>query len=379
MRKCPCCAGQQFDTLGTIKMRLPKGCPLPEQYPILHCRSCGMCYAGTMATEQDYDRYYQEFNWYGGSGKNNTPVERWTELIERILPKTAEILDIGFGTGKFLLSLKQAGFQNLHGLDPSAESVEALQKHGIDAAVGSVYHLDLEQKFDLVILTGVLEHLLYPEKAVNQIAHSLNPGGRFFLSFPDYSAIAASDFPIPHFFNQEHINYFSTESLNHLMGAYSFQLECRDVGGDCEYTDYVAVYRAISEDAPSPQTALPADECTAPAIRAYLNRMGYELNKTRVVIQCLRGEGKQLWVWGCGAYLGYLLANTELQSCQIAGFIDSNPLKQGWEIIPGKTPLQPQNAAIDSNHAVLIASMGGHEDIRARLLKMGHQGTVIVL
>lgn len=379
MRKCPVCAGQISDVISTIKMELPAGCPLPGQYPILRCRNCGMCYAGTEAHEQDYDRYYQEFNWYGGSGKNNTPVERWAELIERMLPKTAEILDIGFGTGKFLLSLKQAGFQNLHGLDPSIESVKTLQKHGISASVGSVYHLNLEQKFDLIILTGVLEHLLFPGKAVSQIVHSLNPGGRFFLSFPDYSAIAASDFPIPHFFNQEHINYFSVESLNRLMGAYSLQLKCRDTGGDCEYTDYVAVFQTISETASSSETALPMDERTAPAIQVYLNRMGYELDKTRAVIQRLKEKGKRFWIWGCGAYLGYVIANTELASCRIAGFIDSNPLKRGWEITLGKAPVLPADAEIASNDTVLITSMGGHEFIRTQLRRMGHQGAVIIL
>lgn len=83
------------------------------------------------------------------------------------------ILDVGCGEGFSLDRLDQQNIGKRYvGIDNSKVAVELGKKlfPGLNLSVGDIYNLDLaDNTYDLVMCTEVLEHLAYPEIAIEEI------------------------------------------------------------------------------------------------------------------------------------------------------------------------------------------------------------------
>jgi SAM-dependent methyltransferase len=103
------------------------------------------------------------------------------------------ILEIGCGSGRILRQLRHDGFCDEYtGIEMSAELIEANRKRhpGERWQVGSIYTADLPSgTFDVVFAFFVLEHCVFPERALNRMATLVRPGGSILLVFPDFPAM----------------------------------------------------------------------------------------------------------------------------------------------------------------------------------------------
>lgn len=50
IRKCPICSSEYGDTYKTIRMELPQGVKLPNEYDVVTCDNCGFAYADVKAS-----------------------------------------------------------------------------------------------------------------------------------------------------------------------------------------------------------------------------------------------------------------------------------------------------------------------------------------
>ncbi|MDP8235748.1 MAG: class I SAM-dependent methyltransferase [Candidatus Erginobacter occultus] len=96
------------------------------------------------------------------------------------------VLDIGCGFGWFLEELQQRGWKRLVGIDYSRLSRRDTGK-GLEI-INKEFSpkLELEARFDLIILSNVLEHLWYPLDCLRWIKDHLRreSGGRLLLVVP---------------------------------------------------------------------------------------------------------------------------------------------------------------------------------------------------
>ena len=107
------------------------------------------------------------------------------DQVVDINPQTSEILDIGAGTGRVGLNLKEKGFRNITGVDASESMLEKLDACGAYKAsriqwlgLGvDKYPDDLKGKFDLVTASGVLLKGHIPALGLEDMHASLKEGG----------------------------------------------------------------------------------------------------------------------------------------------------------------------------------------------------------
>ncbi|NEQ97218.1 MAG: aminotransferase class I/II-fold pyridoxal phosphate-dependent enzyme [Cyanothece sp. SIO2G6] len=114
----------------------------------------------------------------------------WTILLNHVaytlvpyLQDGAEILDIGCGTGLLGRELISYGFQNLHGVDISQQSLNNLEKLNLYQGLhleelGKTLSFDSDQ-FDLLISTGVFTRNQVPLESFEELSRILKPGGFF--------------------------------------------------------------------------------------------------------------------------------------------------------------------------------------------------------
>jgi len=123
----------------------------------------------------------------GRLGRDYVPGKSWKSLAEallRLMPPLV-IADLGAGDGAFALLLAQRAKQVI-AVDASANMLEygreQALRHGIDNVefrLGDMEEPPIEDAaVDLVFFSQSLHHALHPDRAVQQAARILRPGGR---------------------------------------------------------------------------------------------------------------------------------------------------------------------------------------------------------
>lgn len=81
--------------------------------------------------------------------------------LKQTLPQDVDIsiLDIGCGFGQIMRALKNAGYHNVKGIDLCEQSVQWCQDNGLNVALMEVLAYKPDKKFDVIIMSHVLEHM----------------------------------------------------------------------------------------------------------------------------------------------------------------------------------------------------------------------------
>ena len=196
------------------------------------CKECGIVCLNPRMNEKDYEEYYRN-NYYGEyQSKPSIDGEvdiRGEKLFDKIFPhikKEYNLLEVGCGPGGNLIALKNKGFDNISGLDPSSDCCAVVKSYGIDCKNTGLltYSNDLSNQgvSDLIILNGVLEHFVEPNKYLNLISGLLKENGLLYISVPNIYGFVGrythDVFTIPHTF------YFSIVTLKNLLNINGFEI-----------------------------------------------------------------------------------------------------------------------------------------------------------
>lgn len=228
---CPVCGGILFEKIFESGIFYTKKI-------VCVCKSCGTVSLNPRMTEEGHIDYYK--NWFYGYSQRDSRLEgnepygddelrlpitrafRIFNYLKDYLSKDAKIMDIGCGAGELLIILKEHGFNNLKGVEPSIECVNRLKSHyDIDCIQGTLLTAPYTEKYDCVILNAVLEHLSDPREAIEKIKSILKPDGIIYLVAPNL-------FGYQNKFSQfwfAHTFYPSKESLKMFLNATGFKIE----------------------------------------------------------------------------------------------------------------------------------------------------------
>ncbi len=136
--------------------------------------------------------------------------------------KNTKALEIGSGTGFFLKLLKENGFKNLVGVEPSESLSQKHKSQDIQIFNGFFPVSNVDQASDLIISYGVLEHIYDLKDFLKSIHSNLQSNGLFIGSVPNCKSYISNG-DISMFFH-EHWNYFDTKSLSSLLSSFNFEI-----------------------------------------------------------------------------------------------------------------------------------------------------------
>jgi 2-polyprenyl-3-methyl-5-hydroxy-6-metoxy-1,4-benzoquinol methylase len=140
---------------------------------------------------------------------------------------TGRALDLGSGYGYFRASLDAAGFSH-EGIEISQHARTVAEGlYGFSTLAGTLddYGSELADRYQLITLWDVIEHLADPVRLLAQIRSCLVPGGVLAIKTPNLDCPEAQVFgPYYHSLKREHLVYFTPKSLEqaaHLAGLHT--------------------------------------------------------------------------------------------------------------------------------------------------------------
>jgi 2-polyprenyl-3-methyl-5-hydroxy-6-metoxy-1,4-benzoquinol methylase len=178
--------------------------------------------------------YYHSEDYISHTDSNKTLLEKIYQiarkyalgkkrrLIEKHFSKKS-LLDIGCGTGDFLLEMKNHGWQ-VTGYEPESKAKQIAVQKG----VGVTEDLNQlpEQSFDVITLWHVLEHVPNLQEQLQQLKRLLKPKGLIIIAVPNFKSFdahyyqefwAAYDVP-------RHLWHFSKNSIRLLFAKNNFKV-----------------------------------------------------------------------------------------------------------------------------------------------------------
>jgi 2-polyprenyl-3-methyl-5-hydroxy-6-metoxy-1,4-benzoquinol methylase len=174
---------------------LPAEFDLPETFDVVTCDGCGMAYSDISGQARDLTATYRAASYSMhncedhersaaadaelGSPLDFARLRVVAEMLgQELASRELRILDVGCASGTLLALLSAAGFSDVQGIDPSSSAVYCARRLGQRAWVGDLdAPLPAELgRFDVVILSHVLEHLRQPRAARAHLCEALRPG-----------------------------------------------------------------------------------------------------------------------------------------------------------------------------------------------------------
>lgn len=357
-------------------------------YLVCTCRVCGMAYADHIPSQDRFDAYYRERSKYEYADREGEPpahdVARFMAVAEEITDlvpdRNRRILEVGASTGGMLLTLRDRGYTNLLGVDPSPMCKEIAARRGIwvepslPVAVGA-------GSFGLILLLAVLEHIRDLGRFVHSLIPLLSSEGELLIQVPDAMGFhRCPDAPFQQF-SAEHINYFSATSLGNLLRPSGFgevsRRQYQVSGGEgCTLPVLDMMFRSLGRGLIAKEFVY--DTESGPAIRRYIGNsreMDAHLNR---VLEDIGVSGRKIIVWGAGAHTQRLLAEGRLRGIDVVAYVDSNVHLQ-HSMLDGTLILSPRELH-DRSEPILISSRAYQEDIRRQILiTLGLKNEVLTL
>ena len=366
-RACPVC--QTRNPIPVYNNTMAPIGGLDMSYEIGRCTKCGFHFAHVLPDDITFRSYYQSVSKYDVVGKisklDQLRIDAAVKILEGKVPHDAMIVDLGCGYGALLSCLKQAGWNNLHGVDPAPKSADRARElfdlgniHcGTMAEAHQVFPLE---KADLVCVMAVLEHLPNLRDDLSDLLKKLRIGCKILVEVPAIECFAGSISEPFGEFSLEHIQYFSSTSLMNLfisLGATAMAIDIFNIkiveSGDIfilfEYTGESNLYKNFTLEDPAQMERYISD------------------STCRLETALTRIPDSELIIYGAGSHTARLLPYLDkMIGKKIIAVVDSNPNLSGKNI--GRWVIQSPNI-IESlpDVPILVSSYRSQNEIATDL------------
>lgn len=198
------------------------------------CRPCGACFHEKEAAEEAKLRDYYRSNYRKDKIPTHLNITTTTNkknyvniFLREYLEgkKNLTIGDVGAATGYLLHHFKGLGHNVAGSTWEIAYRRFSEHYYGIPLAE----ELEPKHKYDLIIMYHTLEHMLEPDKKLERYRSYLKDDGVMLISTPEWFYLIEEWVGLPwqnfeHFFDPDHINVFSKQTLLNLFAKVGFEV-----------------------------------------------------------------------------------------------------------------------------------------------------------
>lgn len=197
-----------------------------DKYVVYKCHNCWLEYLYPQPDLKTLDKIYNT-DYYGSWGikdnyenVKNMKQATFSWVIEKIktYKKTWKLLDIWCATW-FFMDIAQKKWFDVYWVDISKEAVKTAQsifwEHKVFNA--SIDDFNIKEKFDVIVMTDLLEHVFDPLKTLKQVKEFLNSDGIIVILSPhaeSFSRKVMNSYRMQ--FKLEHLYYFTDKSIENL-------------------------------------------------------------------------------------------------------------------------------------------------------------------
>lgn len=195
------------------------------------CADCGMISVNPHLNNDGLAKFYENYFSYRLDDKDlfekrKIMYEIDRNWIARFVDK-GTVLDVGCSGGQFLSTFDPKKWDR-RGVEIDKNAAEhAKKEYGIPVKVGYFPEINFEEKFDLVMMRGVIEHFSDPIGVLKKCAEVLKPGGYLFITAtPSGDSFAFYVYREKwHLFTPlAHLHFFSVDLLTRVLNKFGLSL-----------------------------------------------------------------------------------------------------------------------------------------------------------
>lgn len=217
---CEVCGGTSHQTLVE---QVETGTDRFGRLPVVGCTNCGYVYQSPRFNKAFYDTYYDKYYRLMLFGESQPEKDFLLDQVRRgehlrrslseYLPQKGRLLDVGCSAGGLMVSFAKHGWEVL-GTDPDSGYVNfGRNRLGLRIEAMSAEDMVLpEAHYDLIIITGSLEHVFAVNRVLELCRKACAPGGLLYIE-----GRALNYGILKGFFSHNHRRYLTLHSIELLM------------------------------------------------------------------------------------------------------------------------------------------------------------------
>lgn len=234
IEKCLVCGSNHFEPFLVCKDYTVS----QDNFNVVSCKSCGFKFTNPRPEDSVIGNYYKAESYVSHSNTKKGIINKLYHLVRSYTLKKkvslvnsyvslGTILDYGCGTGMFLKSCKDNGWESF-GMEPDDSARKIASEHGLnvfsDKARIQTYISD--KQFSAITLWHVLEHVTDMNETLSFFKSKLKKDGVLIIAVPNHVSYdaeyykehwAAYDLP-------RHIYHFDVKSMSSLLSNAGFKL-----------------------------------------------------------------------------------------------------------------------------------------------------------
>jgi len=232
LNQCPVCGSSEIKP----QLKAQDFLVSREYFEIYSCKKCQVRFTNPRPDELSLGKYYESDEYISHTNQGTSLVNSLYKIARnftlrkklKLINKFSgnkRLLDVGCGTGHFISYCQQCKWQ-VSGVEPNASARNMARQNSQCTIYADITSIQ-GQKFDVITLWHVLEHLPDLDKTITSLKKLLEPKGIIIVAVPNYTAYeekvfleywAAYDVP-------RHLYHFNKMAMDKLTTKHGLKIE----------------------------------------------------------------------------------------------------------------------------------------------------------